>query len=117
LAAAVAIGWSILAHAGARPWLAGTQALARLHSEITALAPPRAARVLVLDPPAIEGLPPLGRDLGWLFHPALDSGGVEYEFDPLRVRGLTGEAFLALTRSEAFDGMRDGGLVVVAPGP
>lgn len=116
LAATVALGWSVLAHAGARPWLIGSQGLTRLHAEIIALGPPRDARVLVLDPPAIEGLPPLGRNLSWLFHPALDSGADESEFDPRRVRGLTSAAFLALTRSEAFASLRAEPLVVLAPG-
>ncbi len=116
LAATIALGWGILAHAGARPWLAGSEALARLHGEITALAPPRELRVLVLDPPVIAGLPPLTRDLGWLFHRALDSEASDSEFDARRVQGLSSAAFLALARSTAFEDMRRRELVVLVPG-
>src|SRR6185436_18876897 len=92
----------VLAHAGARPWLAGSRALARFRAEITALHVSRDARVLVLDPPEIDGLPPLARDLGWLFHPALDPDAGEARFDPRRIQGLSRAAFLSLTTTDAF---------------
>ncbi len=114
LVVVVALGWAILAHAGARPWLVGSRVLAAFHAELVALAPSRAAPVLVLDPPVVAGLPPFTRALGWLFHPALEAGAPQ-AFDAERVQGLSQSAFLALTRTEAFGRLRGRALVVVAP--
>lgn len=116
LVAVLALAWAALAHIGARPWLTGSNALARLHAEIAALDPPRDARVLVLDPPVIVGLPPLTRDLGWLFHRALDEDADESAFDPRRVRGLSGPAFVALAATDAFRAWRRERVVVLASG-
>lgn len=114
LVVVVALGWAVLAHAGARPWLVGSRVLAGFHAELVSLAPARDAPVLVLDPPVVAGLPPLTRALGWLFHPRLE-GAAELAFDPLRVQGLSHAAFLALTRSEAFGRLRARAPVVLAP--
>ncbi len=116
LVAVLALGWAVLAHAGARPLRTGSVALARLHAEITALDPPREARVLVLDPPQIEGLPPLASHLGWLFHWVLDEGADQSAFERQRVRALSSAAFLALASSQALQDWRRERVVVLASG-
>ena len=112
----VAAGWAALAHFGARPWRSGSNALARLVAEVETLAPPRDARVLVLDPPVLAGLPPLQRDFGWLFREAPDEEGVAGAFDPRRVRALSVPAFQTLVTSEEWRAWRSERLVVLARG-
>jgi hypothetical protein len=112
-AAVLAFGWAILAHATARPWLEGSRALARIGEEIRALAPLPDGRLLVLDPPVVTGLPPLAHNLGWTIRECLAGGADGPELDPRRVQGLSGAAFLAWTRTDAFERARAEGLVVL----
>jgi hypothetical protein len=109
----LALGWAVLAHAAARPWLEGSHVLADLRQQVRALAPLPAARVLVLDPPVIAGLPPLSRDLGWFLEESLVPGTDGSGPDPRRVRGLSSAAFLAWTRTEDFGHARAEGLVLL----
>ncbi|MSR62304.1 MAG: hypothetical protein EXS08_07660 [Planctomycetes bacterium] len=111
---ALAVGWAILAHLGARPWLAGSRELARLHGALVALELPADGRVLLLDPPRIQGLPSLAADLGWLTHPRLRPDAGESPFDACRVRALTREAFLAFVSTAEFQQLRAGKLIVVS---
>jgi len=113
-AGVLALGWAVLANAAGRPWLEGSRVLADLREQVRALAPLAGERVLVLDPPAPAGLPPLTRDLGWVFQEALVPGTEGSGFDPRRVCGLSSAAFLAWTRTDDFARARAEGLVVLA---
>jgi hypothetical protein len=104
----------VLAHAAARPWLAGSAVVAELCRQAGALGAVAEARVLVLDPPAIEGLPSLSRDLGWALRDALAPGEDGSAFDPRCVRGLSSAAFLAWTRTDDFERERARGMIVLA---
>jgi hypothetical protein len=112
LAFLVALGWTVLAHAEARAWLVSARLQARLRAEILALAPDLERPLLVLD--AADGPLPLWREPGWLFHPRL---GPEGRGDgPPEVRMLSSAAFLALTRSAAFEPWRARRTTVVVEG-
>ena len=109
----VALGYACLAHANSRAWLDAGAEVTRLRSELVAASTNAApaARFLVLDPPApTSGVDPLGSGLAWLLHPGL---GASVGFDPLRVRGLAREAFLAFAREPEFAALRREPLVLL----
>ena len=112
IAFVVALGYACLAHANARAWLGAGAEVTRLRDELVAAsANAPGARFLVLDPPtASDGVDPLGAGLPWLLPPDADGA-----FDPLRVRGLGREAFLAFAREPEFAALRREPLVLLVP--
>jgi len=104
------VGFAALTHGALRPRPEASALEGALGLALRALDPPARARLLVLDPPGIEGVPAGSEALGWWLHPRIgaaeETGASPDSFDPARVRGLTTEAFLALVSSDAFAGMR-----------
>ncbi len=126
IAWAVAVGYSIVAHGNARPWVSAAQITAELRRDLRgATDVHRSSRMFVLDPPgAFEGLEPVGGALAFLTHPDLTStddaarapeDGTEWSAE--RVRGLSLDAFLAFVPEPEFAERiaEPGGLCVVYP--
>lgn len=112
---ALALGFAVLAHANARPWLrAGEEARAVQDELVRASAESAGAPLFYIDPPArVAGVSALGDSCGWLLHPRLT--GQASEFDPGRVWALASTAFLFLTRLDELGPLRAAGACVLLP--
>ncbi|MCZ6596918.1 MAG: hypothetical protein O7B99_04700 [Planctomycetota bacterium] len=111
---AIALGCAVLLHANGRPWSQAANEVAALRADLAVAGERwgRDARMYVIDPPRhVRGVDPLGDALAVLIDPVL-SGGKRAASE---VRGLSKDAFLALTREREFEDLRRERLVVLFP--
>jgi len=116
LPALTGLGLCVLAHADALCFAQSARAAGALADDLRAAraAHADAAHVLALDPPGlVAGRLALERDLAPLLDPAWT--GAAARATPVRARGLSAVAFLALAREPEMSALRAEGLVLLLP--
>ncbi|MEZ5976812.1 MAG: hypothetical protein R3F34_01150 [Planctomycetota bacterium] len=111
--AALALGFSFLAHGNAVAWERASTEYARFQRSVRDRAPSSGTLLVVDAPRRVAGMDPIGAGLPWILHPLFDP---EAAWPPaVRVVDVAGPAFGHLVRSGEFDRWRSAGLRVAVP--
>ena len=121
--AVVAIGFAVLAHGNAAPWVDAGRWVTELRDDLVEARERhgRDARMLLVDPlRPVFGIDPLGGALEFVLDPLpADSwqpgsvGGGASQAEPVQVQAIREAGFFALVREREFEQMRSESLLVV----